>query len=406
MNITLALISDGWGGAETVVYELARYLRDKGENVSIILNQEMLKYYADLESVKFFNIGPLYPPKSIIPSKERISQKHDLPHRVLSLLYTYLDELFRYHHYKRVQNKVMQFLSDNHTDVVHANMAEASFLVSTLEDLKIPTIMTSHGEHILAGAMPVHPLTTPLIKWKIRKFKKALTKTNKITDVSAYMLNTYEKKLCIFLKGRSVVIPNGVNISDIQNSLKIDLKGDFRLLFDGGARKVKGGEVMLNALLEIKEKIPNVHLYIMRDVPENHALRKFVSATNLNQNVSFMGLLPPSKFYNVLNSVDIFVNTSKVEACSITFLEAMALGKPIVATNVGGTPEIIKNNRNGLLVEFDSGKVAEAILQLYKDEGLRHQICQNNLLDVAKFDWKLITDQYIELYQEIIQVNR
>ena len=57
MNVCLVLISDGWGGAETVVYELARHLRDKGENVSIILNKEILKFYDDLEDVEVFDIG-------------------------------------------------------------------------------------------------------------------------------------------------------------------------------------------------------------------------------------------------------------------------------------------------------------------------------------------------------------
>lgn len=408
MNICLVLISDGWGGAETVVYELARHIRDKGENVSIILNQEMLKYYADLESVKFFNIGPLYPPKSIIPIKERTSQKHNLSHRVLSLLYFYLDELLRYHHYKIVQNKVMQFLSDTHTDVVHAHMAEASFLVYNLEDLKIPTIMTSHGEYMLAGTIPVHLLMSPVIKWKTRKFKKALTKTNKITDVSIYMLNTYGKKLCIPLKDRSVVIPNGVNISDVQDSLgsTLKLKGEFNLLFPGGPKWAKGVDLVVTSLAKVKQQIPDIHLYITRNVPQNHLLRKVVTNLELEQNVTFSGFLPIQKYRSLLNSVDLLVMPSREEAFGIVYLEAMALGKPIVAANTGGIPEVVKDDRNGILVEPEPDQIAEAILQLYKDENMLHQICHNNLLDVAKFDWRLITDQYIELYREIIQVNR
>ena len=86
MNICLVLISDGWGGAETVVYELARNLQDRGERVSLILNQEILKHYAGLKGVKIFNIGcmnnPLALARSIMLPRSGLRERpypHNLP---------------------------------------------------------------------------------------------------------------------------------------------------------------------------------------------------------------------------------------------------------------------------------------------------------------------------------------
>jgi glycosyltransferase involved in cell wall biosynthesis len=92
---------------------------------------------------------------------------------------------------------------------------------------------------------------------------------------------------------------------------------------------------------------------------------------------------------------------SRGDAAATVYVEAMALGKTIVAGNTGGSPEIVKNGRNGILVESNPDQIAKAILSLYKDEGLRREISQNNLQDVAKFDWGHIVDQYIEVYRQV-----
>jgi glycosyltransferase involved in cell wall biosynthesis len=92
---------------------------------------------------------------------------------------------------------------------------------------------------------------------------------------------------------------------------------------------------------------------------------------------------------------------SKQESFGIVYVEAMALGKPVVATKVGGIPEVVKDGRNGILVEPDSGRVAEAILYLYKNESVRSEMKRSNLQDIARFDWTSIVDQYLEVYAQL-----
>ena len=62
---------------------------------------------------------------------------------------------------------------------------------------------------------------------------------------------------------------------------------------------------------------------------------------------------------------------------------------------------MIKNGRNGMLVELNPDEIAKAILCLYHDEELRKQISENNLQDIAKFDWDHVAKQYIEVYKEL-----
>jgi len=93
---------------------------------------------------------------------------------------------------------------------------------------------------------------------------------------------------------------------------------------------------------------------------------------------------------------------SKLESFGITYIEAMAMGKPIVAANTSSVPEVIIDRRNGILTDLDSDSVADAILRLYHDKSLREQIAKNNLEDANRFDWNSITDQYLFLYKSLI----
>jgi glycosyltransferase involved in cell wall biosynthesis len=95
------------------------------------------------------------------------------------------------------------------------------------------------------------------------------------------------------------------------------------------------------------------------------------------------------------------VMPSRDEAFGIVFLEAMALGKPTIASNAGGIPEVVKDGRNGILVKPQPDQIAGAIVRLYRDEGLRTEMSHNNLQDVTKYDWSRIVDDFMSVYREV-----
>lgn len=405
MNICQVILSKGWGGGETVVYELARHFRDRGHTVSIILNQELVRHYDTLDNIELFNVGPLYDPialvKSIVSPKPRPAKEYNLHNRLLLLPYAYSREALILVYWRRIRSRVKQFLADRKVDVVHSHMSESALFVYSLGDIQIPTIATPHGEHYLGGVSPVHPLMMPVAACRKRKFKEALERASRVTEVSASMLREYEGR-GIRLGGKSLVIGNGINTSEIQrhSTSKSMLKGRFNLLFPGGGKFVKGGDLAVQAMAILKGAIPNIHLYIALDVPQNHLLRRMVLQYSLEGNVTFSGFLPIPAYRNLLNSVDVLLMPSRGEAVPIACLEAMALGKPIVATRVGGIPEVVIHGRNGLLVNGDPDQIAEAIVQLHRNEDLRREMGSNSVRDALDFDWNRVVDRYLEVYED------
>jgi glycosyltransferase involved in cell wall biosynthesis len=298
----------------------------------------------------------------------------------------------------------MQFLLENQFDIVHSHIFNAAILVSTLNSLESPTVITIHGEARLRGAIPVYPVVIPLVKWKTRKFKQALAKVIRVIGVSDFVIDDWEKQGAKF-RNKPIVIYNGISIADIKNSpsLTVDLKGKFNLLFPGGAKWVKGGDLLIAALAKVKPEIPDFHLYIALDVLQGSLIRKMVNDLGLESNVTFSGFLLKEEYQKLLNSVDIFILPSRSEAFPVAILEAMALGKPVIASNTGGISEVIQDGRNGVLVEPTPEQIASAVLYLHRNTDIRKAISRNNLQDVARFDWNLITDQYINVYQQVLK---
>lgn len=406
MNICLVIISDGWGGAENVVYKLAYYLRDKGNQVSLILNQEVLKYYADLEGVKIFNIGcmsnPLALARSIVLPHSGLKERPYPRNRVLGLASACLTEFLYWVYYQRIRGEIQQFLLDNHVDIIQAHLIRAIALTCNLGNLGLPIVVSPGGGHGLRRVTPAHPLSAPLVKWQARQFRRALNKADRVREGSNFMKDVWED-FGIPLKNKFIAIPNGYNLSEVQgiSASTLKLKGKFNLLFPGGAKWVKGGDLLIPALAKVRQEIPDIHLYIALDVPQEHLLRRMVNDLGLESNVTFTGFLPGEEFQKMLNSVDLLVMPSRIEASPVVFVEAMALGKPIIAGNTGGIPEVVKHGRNGILVEPEPDQIAMAILDLYQNADKRNRMSQNNQHDAARFDWNIIADQYITLYREL-----
>jgi glycosyltransferase involved in cell wall biosynthesis len=406
MNVCFVLLSGEWGGAETAVYELARHLRAKGEVVSIVLNRETHDHYSDLEGVRLLNIGSLYPPESAFSFLFKVGRGRNLLSRVLSLPSPYMDELARRLYLRKTRREVVQWLSNGNVDVVSPILEDSVPLVSRMADelktLKIAAIAMVAGEGNLRGTEPVHPLLRPIMKWKAREFRKALRTMDKVIGPSAFMLPAWEAQGAS-LAGRYAVIPNGVNLSEIQSSVgsASKLKGKFNLLFPGGAKFIKGADLVVRALPVVSMEIPEFHLYVAWDVPHDHRMRKMVSDLGLENNVTFAGFLNKQEYRGLLSSVDVLVMPSREEAFGIVFLEAMALGKPIVASNAGGIPEVVKDGRNGILVKPEPDQIASAIVHLYRDEGLRTEMSHNNLQDVTKYDWSRLVDEFMRVYREV-----
>ena len=107
-----------------------------------------------------------------------------------------------------------------------------------------------------------------------------------------------------------------------------------------------------------------------------------------------------------LKAFDLFIFPSRHEGLGSILLDALEYGLPVLASNVGGIPEIIKDGVNGYLVEIDAiDDYFKAVIQLYSDKRLYSEIQRNNIDLSNNYSVSTMTDAYIEIYERIVQLK-
>jgi len=212
------------------------------------------------------------------------------------------------------------------------------------------------------------------------------------------------------------IIPRGISAELIKNKLEKFtpyLKEEIKLLFVGRLSKEKGVHISIQAVkLLIKElKKFNVVFYIIGDGDENYIrqLSKLVIKLGIENNVKFCGKFSREKILKEYSKFDILLFPSIwEEPFSGVLIEAMSQGLPIVATDTGGTTELIINNYNGLLVPpSDSVKMAEAVKKLIDNPTLYERISINGIRKVReKYTNEKIISQVDEYICDVFNKSR
>lgn len=397
MNICFVLVSNGWGGGENVAHQIISCMVKKNIKVSLVLNNEMKKYFEDLD-VQMLDLGSLYDSKSLFnmiiePGKAVITDE-SRPVKLLNMIMMYI---FFY----RARDTINQFLSDNKIDIIHSHLEYSdlmSYVVKKSSDKSLKWICTVHGPwfSLFYEESKISSLTNIIFG---RFLKNIFKKADEITFVSKYLYDEVDMRFENVILKKGVVIHNGIDLSRFKDAGVLKLKEGFNILFPGGPKLKKGGDILIKAIKRLNSKINDLNLYVALDVPEGHLTRRLVHEYGLKNKVEFLGFLKAADYKALLNSVDILAMPSRMEPFGMVYLEAMALGVPIIASSVGGAPEIIENFKNGILTYPEPDEVADAILKLYDDASLRREISENNLNDIHKFEWDKIVDQYIEIYR-------
>ncbi len=132
-------------------------------------------------------------------------------------------------------------------------------------------------------------------------------------------------------------------------------------------------------------------------------LKALAQRLNIAAQVEFLGYLPNQQLGRYYEAADIFVLPTLSEAFANVCLEAMSSGLPVIMTNVGGNPEIVEPEINGLLVPpAQADALAAALRRLTNEPGLRSQISANNVAKIQRdFTWTYIAERYQALYQRV-----
>ena len=211
-------------------------------------------------------------------------------------------------------------------------------------------------------------------------------------------IDKYRRELKIFKKPECKIIPQGINPIYFEVERHNTVKG--KLLSVGAISCRKGHLQLIESIKILKERGVDVNLVIIGVKSEinyfNLLVRK-IEEYNLQTCVSVQTDLPFSEIINYYAESEIFVVHTQEESQGIVFCEAMAVGLPIVSTNVGGVPWVVENNVNGLLCDFgDYEHFAENILIALNEFG---RFTQNNIKKSLNYDWKVIGDDILNVYQ-------
>jgi len=197
------------------------------------------------------------------------------------------------------------------------------------------------------------------------------------------------------------VIINGIDVERFRPARCPPVKTDkLRIGIIARLAPVKDITTLVRAMVIVNQNNPDLLLSIVGDGPERYLLESLVKELGLSSVVGFHGFR--RDIPEVLREMDIFTLCSLSEGTSITLLEAMASGKPVVVTNVGGNPAIIKMGVNGLLVPAgEPDSLAQALLKLAEDSELRQSMGVANINRVTeKYSIQAMTRKYEALYRQ------
>jgi glycosyltransferase involved in cell wall biosynthesis len=213
-------------------------------------------------------------------------------------------------------------------------------------------------------------------------------------------------------RDRTKVIYNGINLERLkadQDNIK-QLKRQLNISettkvvgIMGSLSPVKDHATFLKAAVIINRDTPDTRFAILGDGPLRHDLENLSQELGIASKTIFLG--HQRDVVNYLSLFDVAVLTSKTEGCSNSLLEAMALGKPVVATDVGGNRELVRQGYNGILVPFgDAEAVAKATLSLVHDPKVSREMGQRaKEMVVNQFSLKNMVQQYQSLYSETLK---
>jgi glycosyltransferase involved in cell wall biosynthesis len=214
---------------------------------------------------------------------------------------------------------------------------------------------------------------------------------------------------------RIFVVPYGVDLKRFNPAEKGETfkkrfnYGDARIILTVGRLNYqKGFQYLLKAMPIILRHIRDVKLVIVGDGELWSYLRNLSSSLGLSDNVIFAGSLHQSKIPDAYASADVFVLPSLFESLGISLLEAQAMGKPVVATRVGGAPEALAEDKSGILVEPKKpNDLAEAIIKLLRDQNLANSMGQYARKFMENnFDLEKSVDRVFELYERSSELSQ
>lgn len=277
----------------------------------------------------------------------------------------------------------------------------AAFLIRRF--LGIPYIVSLRGGDV-PGFMGkdlsfYHALTKPLIRLLWKSARAVVANSEGLKDLALETTPQIPIRM----------IPNGVD-AEFFNPLSTPrapvpgvAEDAVKILTVGRLNPQKGLNTLLTALANIRSRLSRpVRLLIVGDGPLRKELEAQSRELRIDDLVLFLGWQEPEAIRGFYASADFFVLSSLDEGMPNVVLEAMAMGLPILGTDVAGTRDLVIDGKNGRLIPAqDIPALENALFQLIERADLRRQMGQASLEEIKRYDWQRVAREYVQLCEGI-----
>ncbi|MEX0650126.1 MAG: glycosyltransferase family 4 protein [Candidatus Andersenbacteria bacterium] len=360
------------GGGSTVTKYAIKYLTSVGHDVTLITSQ-----YKNLPKRELIDGATIIRIPTVRRYKDFCATWELVIFGVSALIYTFFYTL---------RHKV---------DFIQAYFAvPAGWVAWVIHLLRGIPYAVYFGGSDIPNANPsryksVYPLLTPLLKaiWKKAEFRTVCSQDLVRLGHEADPTSEF---LCI---------PNGVETERFK-PIERPENPTVKILFIGRLIPRKGFQRVVQALPRIREiaKLP-FEVEVVGTGSHQLILDKLAEQLAVSDLIKYVGLVPYDQLERSYQYADIFVLTSLSEGMPSVILEAMGCGLPVIASDVGGNNEIVKEGENGFLIQGeDIDTLAKQLAMLIDDRELRSRMGRKSREMALQYDWKNIMKQYNELY--------
>ena len=296
---------------------------------------------------------------------------------------------------------VLRLLKERKVNLIHVQCVGPNgfYALWAARLTKLPLVVTTQGERTMdAGKLYQKSITA---NWTL---KQLLMRANYVTACSEQTLDDARQFVGSPLAGKSRPVYNGIALDEFDAG-QVAYSHPRPYLFGiGRVVPQKGFDVLIDAYARLSARVANApDLLIAGEGPERENLQKRVGDLGLTDRVHLIGFADRPTAVSLFRGCEMFILPSRHEPQGIVNLEAMACAKPVIASRVGGVPEIVLDGVTGLLVPGeDPAALAQALEGLLADPQKAKALGDaGRARVVAEFTWPRIADQYFEIYDAV-----
>jgi glycosyltransferase involved in cell wall biosynthesis len=280
-------------------------------------------------------------------------------------------------------------------NLVHAHFINFGYIAAQLfEDKNVPLILTEHY-----SGMNQNVLSDYLTKIGNYTYRRM----DKVIAVSGYLANNINEKFGV----QPIVIPNIVDTESFSYNHSKKCHDDFYFISVGSLTKNKRMDLLIKAFHQAFGNCNNVKLFIYGEGPEQKKLEDIIRSFDLTNRVLLMGLAERKAIANKMTECDCFVLASELETFGVAYIEALAMGLPVIATKCGG-PEDFVTNENGMLINVKGDNDISVLVSALNN--IRNNISIYNRKSISELTKKrfgslIIANELKQVYSNFLNTS-